>query len=741
MSYKIYAYTNDTYSKDKKKLYDEVWLKVGDTTRDVDFRVDEQDNESNPEPLDKVFESDNVEFRDHELHDFLDDQGIRRVRDFKDGKSREWFAFDSLDHFKELFNLKVHGVERKNDYEMRPPQREACEKMLNAFTRNGYTEFLLAAKMRFGKNFTLLNMIVQYHNQKEGGEKTRVFFTSYKPNVFESIKEDIENHVLFTDVAVIDLRSTRSRKIPETDKPIEIIIASPQFIMANKQYKVLEGQEFTFLIVDEAHYGTFTQNFKDHILESTNFDYEYAVWMTGTPFKFNSIRSFDPDQSYYFTYIDEQKYKIDGADWAEDMPTFNIHLIQIADDVKKQQSYYTEEERHRMDKLFRVDDNGNFVDEAAVRLFLKQVRGRHGHKSMSPYRIAPKSSHSLWMIPRSVDSVEALASVMRSMPEWRDTKIFVAAGTGTDNEGNRVIGSGDVDDVRNHMRHKPDQNTVTLSCGRFREGTTVPEWHMILMLDDGKSAESYFQTIFRAGSPYEGKDQAHVFDFNAERSLQVVYELTEDIADQEDREHSGVIREMIDFCPILDHHGNAFGNDVTVEDIFENFDRTGSYCERFGSHGMVELENITSDISEIFARYDDDIRVSRIEVNENDTDGGKKDDVDRDESGSSGNGDEEKEEERRLNELKRVRRAIQNALRNIPTYLTVTDKYEESVNDIVKNGDSELFREAVGMSIVEFEQVLDSGVINIRKLNRRIKSYHLHEKRMETEVANEILPF
>ena len=70
-----------------------------------------------------------------------------------------------------------------------------------------------------------------------------------------------------------------------------------------------------------------------------------------------------------------------------------------------------------------------------------------------------------------------------------------------------------------------NEKTITVTCGRFNTGVTVKKWDMILMLDDGKSPETYFQTIFRAKSPDTDrqKEECYVVDYNPQRCLKMIY--------------------------------------------------------------------------------------------------------------------------------------------------------------------------------------------------------------------------
>ena len=79
---KIYMYSSDTYSA-------KGWYKIGQTERDADTRIKEQDTTSNPEPLKKIMEwSVPAYITDNDIHDLLIRQGFNKTRT---DANREWF--------------------------------------------------------------------------------------------------------------------------------------------------------------------------------------------------------------------------------------------------------------------------------------------------------------------------------------------------------------------------------------------------------------------------------------------------------------------------------------------------------------------------------------------------------------------------------------------------------------------------------------------------------------------------
>ena len=118
----IYVYSTPTYLKNG-------WLKVGQTDRDPEKRVREQDSTACPEEL-KILWSTTAPntLKDEDIHNELERLGYHRVR----GDKREWFECD-VDAVKRAFNSLLKGSARPNSYSLRPEQQECHDKCLKAF--------------------------------------------------------------------------------------------------------------------------------------------------------------------------------------------------------------------------------------------------------------------------------------------------------------------------------------------------------------------------------------------------------------------------------------------------------------------------------------------------------------------------------------------------------------------------------------------------------------------------------
>ena len=87
--------------------------------------------------------------------------GVRK----NSGKSTEVFH-TTLRTIKTEVNKVLYGVDKKESYKPRKPQRECIDRMVDAYLA-GETEFLLGAIMRFGKNFTFLQLVAEVSKRKK----------------------------------------------------------------------------------------------------------------------------------------------------------------------------------------------------------------------------------------------------------------------------------------------------------------------------------------------------------------------------------------------------------------------------------------------------------------------------------------------------------------------------------------------------------------------------------------------
>jgi len=694
----IYAYTTETY-----RLFRN-WRKVGQTKQEsAQIRVQQQDGTSNPEPLEieKTWEVPDW-VSDHTIHAELEKMGCLRVREDKD---REWFEC-TTDQVSSAINNIVLGVSRPNSYAMRDEQKECHDKAVAHF-QGGGKKFLMNAKMRFGKTFT------SYKIMKSLNIK-RILVITYKPAVDAGWREDLNTHIDFEGwnyySAKDDFSSTDPIQLQDSDKA-DILFASFQDFndFEKSKWSIAKDYHFDMIVIDEMHYGSKTERAQESLAQLS---YDRILYVSGTPLRALMSGEFLDEEIYTWGYADEQRKRKAEKDseWATDLyrwlPEMKFHTFEVTEEAKKLVSAYTEEEGFTMTKMFGSNDSEHFVDDSAVKLFLDQVFGIGVRKDHSPVR-THAVDHMLFVMPPNVNSATAMSKMLEKRV-GDDYKIINVAGDNTKK----------LKDVIDLI--KRNQKTITVTCGRFNTGVTVPEWDMVMMLDDTRAPETYFQTIFRCQSPDKkrGKELCSVVDFNPQRCLEMIYEFA-DITARPNESTQDAVRNLLEFAPVLDHSGNKT-IEVDVNQVLNMMAETGGYAERFGSSVMLNW-GLLDTVSSTFLGLDAEAGVkSKSTISNNGLEKGKNYNADGSPKSKSEIDTDAKAE-------KELRQQVITMMRRLPTYLFLEETKIDNIEQLLYNNNEELFFDTVGISIEDFKN-LCSGFIKTPRLDRAIMAYNQIER-------------
>jgi hypothetical protein len=414
------------------------------------------------------------------------------------------------------------------------------------------------------------------------------------------------------------------------------------------------------------------------------------------------------EEIYTWGYADEQRKRKTEKDlnWETELyrwlPEMKFHTFEVIEDAKKSVSAYSEEEGFTMTKMFGSEDGEKFIDDSAVKLFLDQVFGIGVRKDQSPIR-THAVDHMLFVLPPNVNSATAMSKMLEKRV-GDDYKIINVAGDNTKK----------LDDVKALIAR--NQKTITVTCGRFNTGVTVPEWDMVMMLDDTRAPETYFQTIFRCQSPDKrrGKELCSIIDFNPQRCLEMIYEFA-DITAKKGESTQTAVRSFLEFAPVLDHSGNKTV-EVDVNQVLKMMAETGGYAERFGSSVMLNWGLLDNYAGTFFGISADASVKNKLSISDNDLTKGKN------YTGSTApkSKSEIDEEEKAAKEL---RQKVTTMMRKLPTYLFLEEIKIDNTQDIIYNNNNELFEETVGISISAFKE-LCSGFIKTDRLDRAIMAYN-----------------
>lgn len=548
----------------------------------------------------------NYAFIDKKLHKVLTNSGIQKVELYG---AQEWFKTD-LETVKNAIAALKAGrkslsateiSEDKSPIVLRPSQIEAVEKTVKYFKRKSNKQFLWNAKMRFGKTLAAMEVAKRLNFAK-------TLILTHRPAVSEGWFDDFKK--VFYDVKWY-YGSNSHEGIDSLLKRGEnfIYFKSIQDLRGSAEVggKFAKNQDifktdWDFLIIDEAHEGTRTNLGKD-VLDSLKSGANTKVlFLSGTPF--NLVSDFKEDETYSWTYVDEQRAK---QEWFEthlgdsnpygDLPSMKIYTFELS---KQFRNFQDSDKAFNFREFFRVwtgdalrdgknvssSEIGHFVHEKDVRHFLDLI----SHKSDgSMYPFATEEfrgyfNHTLWMVP-GVREAKALSALLKEHEIFRHFEIANVAGDG-DEEQNE-------DDALKVVRNAIDNNqyTITLSCGKLTTGVTVKEWTAVLMLAGAysTSAMGYLQTIFRVQSPaiIDGrqKEVCYVFDFAPDRTLKMMADAVNmsTKAGKTDGGQKKAMGKLLNFCPIISIDGTNM-REYDVDQMLTQLKR--AYIDKVSQNGF-----------------------------------------------------------------------------------------------------------------------------------------------------------
>lgn len=553
---RIYAYSIDAPSH-------ESLIKVGQTTRSVKQRIEEQTKTAGIKPtilLDVPADrEDGSAFTDHQVRARLVAKGFENV-------NLEWMRCTLADVQTVITELRTGqqftGTHHET-FKMRAEQAEAVKKTLEYFYSiwnedvNSVPRFLWNAKMRFGKTFTTYQLAKQLR-------AARVLVVTFKPAVEDAWQQDLESHTDFDGWQFLSTASGADPRTVDAKKPF-VYFGSFQDLLGRDRVGNIKAKNewlhainWDLVVFDEYHFGAWRDSakelfegedaseakkeaaveynpdlvgFNEDFYELGEQESEFLpittrayLYLSGTPFRALATGEFIEEQIFNWTYTDEQRAKQEFADahpneWNpyDALPEMRLLTYQMPDELIAIASK-GEFDEFDLNAFFTATGTGKsaeFKHKNDVQKWLDIIRGAYAatqvdnlklgaNKPPFPYsdvRLLPYLNHSFWFLP-SVASCHAMANLLAEKQNifFHDYKVLTVAGAGAG------IGLDALPPVRQAIGNGYDSKTITLSCGKLATGVTVPQWSSILMLRNLQSPETYFQAAFRVQSPWSIKN-------------------------------------------------------------------------------------------------------------------------------------------------------------------------------------------------------------------------------------------
>ena len=493
------------------------------------------------------------------------------------------------------------------------------------------------------------------------------------------------------------------------------------------------------------------------------------LYLSGTPFKALATGEFIEEQIFNWTYTDEQEAK---ARWELEhpgernpygaLPEMRLLTYQMPDDILSVavQGEFDEFDLNTFFEATGEGDTACFVHESDVQKWLDLIRGEHaptqldslkaGSRPPFPYadaRLLPYMQHSFWFLP-SVASCFAMANLLRQRHNtyWHSYDVVVAAGA------KAGMGVDALEPVRKAIDDGYDTKTITLSCGKLTTGVTVKQWSSILMLRNLTSPETYFQAAFRVQSPWaitnpNGdnpheeevlKPVAFVFDFAPTRALRQMADYASGLnptAESPER----AVADLVKFLPVLAYDGANMKeiNAGEILDIAMSGTSATLLAKKWESAILVNVDNMTlRKIMDNPAAMDaimniEGFRALGSGIFETVVNKSEKVSATKKEKGDDLTKKEKKELSKEEKEYKSKRKQIQEKLikfaTRIPAFMYLTDFRENTLHDVITKIEPDLFKKVTGLSVADFNLLVNLGVFNSIHMNQAVFAFRRYE--------------
>lgn len=650
--------------------YNEGWSKLGYTEdQTAEARIKQQTHTAGIRPklvwTCPAYYDDGSAFTDHEVHAYLTKAGIERR------PGTEWFHTTAANirdaYMPDFIHRKLDAIagDETIDYSLRREQDEAVRKIGSWFD-NGGDEFLLNAKPRYGKTLTAYDLIIRNGYKK-------VLIVTNRPSIANSWAGDYNKFVGIKSGLAFVSDSPALKGVPHVISRADyekssqagelgyIMFMSLQDLKGGTEFggkfdkhEWLADEDIDLLIADESHEGISTLRTEKAFAEIHR---KHTLYMTGTAFNQLASGDFGDENIYNWSYADEQEAKAnwndeDGYNPYECLPCVELRTYQMSKIIGDELAKGTRIDGEQMDyafdlnEFFATDGNGNFLHEEAVEKFIDTLKTNEKYP-FSTDDMREQMAHTLWILNR-IDSVKALAKLLKSDSVFGEYKVIAAVGNGRDS----IDGDEDGNKARESNFKKVTDaikkydKTITLSVGQLTVGVTIPEWSGVLMLSNMKSPAAYIQAAFRAQNPCKQKrtvtdpetgektvqlvrkETAYIFDFDPARTLEIYDEYASNLTplsaggagSDEDRKAS--IRRMLNFFPVIgeDEDGKMITLDaekvLSVPRILKGVEtmRRGFMCNYlfrdldriFGNAGVIGILNRIEPQKQAGKKYSDD---------------------------------------------------------------------------------------------------------------------------------------
>ena len=593
----------------------------------------------------------NESFKDYRVHD----QIMAKCAGLAE-KEQEWFQNVPADELVHAFEECRRDDSNNEIYTPREEQRECVDALLEYFKEHKTGgRFLLNCKMRYGKSFTT------YKYCEEAG-LNKILILTFIPAVESSWKEDLTHISRHYDYYTDDNLKKSGFNPKNLTDPYVMFLSLQNYLGKDRnsdetkgKIKKLQDIDWDLVILDEYHFGAWNErtqgtlkNQDEGLIEDLEEEYrtelrktkdvlerfsiktKQTICLSGTPFKAIAKGEFTKDNTFTYSYFDEQRNKYPNSDEGDfvtvnpdyahfpDMRIFGYNMTRLfthmtasvfSGDTLYGKKYFS------LNRFFetRRDSNPNepcvFVYEEEIKKWLSIIKGQSTFGDKFPYSNADmlaNNKHTLWLMPR-VNAVHAMAKLLEEDDYFKKYQIINLSKDGV---GAGVDAYEYLTEQITAANNTNKLGSIALTVNKLTIGVTVKEWFSVFVLKDLASPEQYFQSIFRIQTPYKEKGKilkphGFVYDFNIDRAAALLLRYAEQ-SEEGSVTKLQIAKLIVKYMPIF---VNGDMSQPISADVFYEL-------AEFGDTSGVPLSRKITDTSKTTRMLDDEVIASMLNDNE-----------------------------------------------------------------------------------------------------------------------------
>jgi hypothetical protein len=573
----LYAYS---YPAAVNKFVDNgfILLKLGDSHRDIEVRINEQGNSAEWEEKIILGSWNNLQTikRDHDLHEVLTKRGL-----WHSGKHKgtEWFKIPAKDvteahgYIDDLVT-EFEGKRIRKTVKLRSLQQKALTKAMTIIDRAGFDVSLIANLCpRFGK--TIWSLMLFNAITKKYGNRV-MLLPAYWLSVHSSFVNELNDYDDFLDIVQIDVNDPNAEA-----QASDALAAGQRFLIPMSLHGDLEEWKTkhswianipnsdVFSFADEGDFGTHTEN------QVAKLDYIFNTSSTPTLGKFVRI---------YASGTNVQRLARCSPDIDGVIYTAYSELEQTETDIIRRKFFCTQvdglkQEVETLDEKIQPSWIKIWERPLANKSFVgKLLQSLTGEDSLRPeLNLSEMSGETVdcFMLLVSANNKEMkqiYEIAQREIPDWH---VKVLNGDFTNNRDAEYETKREI----NEARIAGKKGVVIIANQMGSRSYSIPEIQATVIAYDRGSVDATMQKVSRCltpGKTYNGqvKTHGHIVDLSfdpnrAENIERLILEEAIQIQRSDETDFTSAVRYVLTSVDLFKMNEFGYAEEVTEEDMFK----------------------------------------------------------------------------------------------------------------------------------------------------------------------------